>query len=180
MTPGLAPGNPLRLWQGHKLYVLGTTSLPEILQKELHLRMAFDSVLNVPTLSRREIMAVCSPSCTPVRRHGRTGRSTLLGSELLAYPWRRSAEFWVAGMYMYPVRVQGYLCWCKSKGTCTGTSTRVLVQQRASWLMVLMFSSWWKQVLNELAVVAHEEVEVAADALLSTVEGMGEQVQCAG
>jgi len=66
-TVGLAPCTFLGLPQGHKLYVLGTTSLPEMLQKELHLRMAFDSVLNVPTLSRRETMAVCSPSFTPLQ-----------------------------------------------------------------------------------------------------------------
>jgi len=40
----------------------------------------------------------------------------------------------------------------------------------------VMVWTWWMQVLDELAVVPHEEIEVAADALLSTVEGMGEQV----
>ena len=46
--------SPCARLQGHKLYVVGTTSLPASLQRDLHLTSAFNTVLTVPTLQRSE------------------------------------------------------------------------------------------------------------------------------
>ncbi|GJP83692.1 hypothetical protein CLOP_g13819 [Closterium sp. NIES-67] len=43
--------------EGHKLYVIATTSLPEPLQEAMHLSSSFNTVLTVPTLSRVETKA---------------------------------------------------------------------------------------------------------------------------
>ncbi|CAI5479711.1 unnamed protein product, partial [Closterium sp. Yama58-4] len=43
--------------EGHKLYVIATTSLPEALQEAMHLSSSFNTVLTVPTLSRTETKA---------------------------------------------------------------------------------------------------------------------------
>ncbi|CAI5487866.1 unnamed protein product [Closterium sp. Naga37s-1] len=43
--------------EGHKLYVIATTSLPEDLQQAMHLSSSFNTVLTVPTLSRIETKA---------------------------------------------------------------------------------------------------------------------------
>ncbi|CAI7838861.1 unnamed protein product, partial [Closterium sp. NIES-53] len=43
--------------EGHKLYVIATTSLPEALQEAMHLSSSFNTVLTVPTLSRIETKA---------------------------------------------------------------------------------------------------------------------------
>ncbi|CAI5972413.1 unnamed protein product, partial [Closterium sp. NIES-64] len=43
--------------EGHKLYVIATTSLPEALQQAMHLSSSFNTVLTVPTLSRIETRA---------------------------------------------------------------------------------------------------------------------------